>query len=137
VIVHCASDSRHPETDLAAARNLIDAATRAGGPHLVNISIVGIDRMTYGYYRAKLAVEQLVVESGLPWSNLRATQFHTLIGYGARNLAKLPIVPVPARTSLQPVDVGGLTAPDRADGRKTFEEFLSDRPPSGGSGERP
>ena len=41
VIVHCASAQRG---DQAAAQNLIAAARRAGTPHLVYISIVGVDR---------------------------------------------------------------------------------------------
>lgn len=37
------------------------------------MSIVGVDRIPYSYYRAKLAAEELVQNSGLPWSLLRAT----------------------------------------------------------------
>ena len=54
----------------------------AGGPqppHLVYISIVGVDRLPMFYYRAKLAAEQLLAGSGLPYSILRATQFHSLL----------------------------------------------------------
>ena len=102
VIVHCASAQRG---DQAAAQNLIAAARRAGAPHLVYISIVGVDRVPVGYYRAKLAVERLIEDSGLPWTILRATQFHELILRGCEVLARLPVLLVPA-SSFQPVSAG-------------------------------
>jgi hypothetical protein len=69
------------------ARNLVGAAGRAGRPHLVFISVVGADRMpvvsaldraAFGYFPAKRAAEDIVSGSGLPWTTLRATQFHEL-----------------------------------------------------------
>jgi uncharacterized protein YbjT (DUF2867 family) len=71
-------------------QQLVDAAKRAGSPHLVYISIVGIDRVPFPYYRHKLADEQLIAASGLPWTVLRATQFHDLIAVIMRMLAKRP-----------------------------------------------
>lgn len=102
-IIHCATSVRGG--DLAAARNLVQAAQRAGGPHLVYISIVGVDRVPLGYYRTKLAVERVIEESGLPWTILRTTQFHDLVVGASAALARLPIVPVPADASFQPIDV--------------------------------
>ena len=58
--------------------------------HLVYISIVGADRVTFGYVRAKLEAEQIVTDSGLPWTTLRATQFYDLILNGTQKLARLP-----------------------------------------------
>lgn len=101
-IVHCASARRG---DIKAARNLIAGARRAGRPHLVYISIVGIDRIVYHYYRETLAVERLIGESGLPWTVQRSTQFHDLILSACRMLARGPVMPVPAATSFQPIDV--------------------------------
>lgn len=102
-VVHCATSARGG--DETAARNLIAAARRAGVGHLVYISIVGVDRVPYGYYRTKLAVERLVEESGLGWTVLRATQFHDLVFRVLRGMAKLPVVLLPARVKDQPVDV--------------------------------
>jgi uncharacterized protein YbjT (DUF2867 family) len=102
VIVHCATG----RGDVAAARHLIDAAQRAGRPHLVYISIVGVDRVPVGYYKSKLEVERLVEGSGLPWTVLRTTQFHQLILRGCEMLARLPVLLVPAATSFQPIDAG-------------------------------
>ncbi len=102
VIVHCATTLG--KSDVAAAERLIDAARRAGHPHLVYISIVGVDRVPVGYYKAKLEAERLVEGSGLPWSVLRATQFHQLILRGCEILARFPVLLVPAATSFQPID---------------------------------
>ncbi len=105
-VVHCASDARRWKNDLVAARHLFDAARAAGSPHTVYVSIVGIDRVPFGYYQAKLGVERLLEESGLPWTVLRATQFHDLLLAVAQQLVRLPVVPVPAGAVSQPVDVG-------------------------------
>ena len=59
-----------------ATGNLLAGAQRAGVAHLVVLSIVGIDRMPYDYYAGKLAQEQLVHAADVPWTLLRATQFH-------------------------------------------------------------
>jgi len=103
-IVHCATG---PRGDTALTRTLIDAARRSGDhPHLLYISIVGVDRVPLGYYREKLAVERLVEGSGLPWTIQRATQFHDLLDRLFRALSHSPVLPVPAATSFQPVGVG-------------------------------
>jgi uncharacterized protein YbjT (DUF2867 family) len=84
---------------------LVAAAKRAGSRHLVYTSIVGIDRVPFGLYRRKLADEELIAASGLPWTVQRATQFHDLIAALLRMLAKLPVIALPAGISFQPVDV--------------------------------
>jgi uncharacterized protein YbjT (DUF2867 family) len=105
-IIHCATG----RGDVMAARALLAAARRAGRPHLLYISIVGIDRIPVGYYRTKLQTERLIASSGLPWTILRATQFHDLIARGCAALARLLVLPVPAATSFQPVDTGEVAA---------------------------
>ncbi len=87
------------------AHRLVEAALRAGKPHLVYISIVGVDRVPLGYYRRKLADERLIGASGLPWTMLRTTQFHDLVAAMLRLLATPPVLMVPAGWSFQPVDV--------------------------------
>ncbi len=110
-VVHCAGGARG---DDGKADVLVRAAAAAGVTHLVHISVVGVDRIPldsrvdralFGYYGTKLAAEQVVIASGLPYSLLRATQFHDLVWTLVRQLAKLPVVPVPA-WSFQPVDSG-------------------------------
>lgn len=102
-IVHCASSPRGG--DERAAGHLVTAARRAGVPHLLYISIVGVDVVPMGYYKAKLAVERLVEESGLGWTILRATQFHELVDQVLTGLAKPPVLLLPAGASDQPVEV--------------------------------
>jgi uncharacterized protein YbjT (DUF2867 family) len=103
VVVHCASSPRGGDDKAAAV--LVDAARRAGVPHLLYISIVGVDRVPLGYYRTKLAVERIVEESGLGWTILRATQFHDLVRTWLSAAARLPVMLLPAGVSDQPVEV--------------------------------
>ncbi|MYS80570.1 SDR family oxidoreductase [Embleya scabrispora] len=105
-IIHCASDTRKPKHDIPGWRHLLDAAKRAGVGHIVNISIVGVDRIPYSYYKIKVAGERLLAESGIPWTNLRATQFPDLLNRAFGVLSKAPFVLVPSRTVCQPVDQG-------------------------------
>jgi uncharacterized protein YbjT (DUF2867 family) len=114
-IIHCATSVRG---DRVKARHVVEAASRAGTRHLVFISVVGADKI--GYLAAKLAAEQVIAGSGVPWTTLRATQFHDLVLLIVRQLAKLPVVPVPAGWRVQPVD-----ARDVAD---RLVELALDRP---------
>jgi uncharacterized protein YbjT (DUF2867 family) len=116
IIVHCAGSSKGDE---AKAGSLVRAASRAGAQHLVYISVVGADRIPvvggadramFGYFASKLAAERVVAGSGLPWTTLRAAQFHDLILMVARQMAKLPVIPVPAGVRFQPVDSGEVAA---------------------------
>jgi uncharacterized protein YbjT (DUF2867 family) len=59
----------------ASATNLVEAARRAGVRHYVALSIVGVDGLGGGYFRAKVAQEKIIAESGIPYSIVRATQF--------------------------------------------------------------
>ncbi len=59
-----------------STRNLITQETAAGVGHHVALSVVGTDRMiTIGYFRAKMAQENLIKGSSIPYSIVRATQF--------------------------------------------------------------
>jgi uncharacterized protein YbjT (DUF2867 family) len=187
VVVHSATRNGR---DIAGTRRLIAAANRVGAtPHLIFVSIVGVDSVPLPYYREKLAVERVVEGCGLPWTIQRVTQFHTLLDMIFRPLSRLPLLPVLAGTDVQPIDVadvaerfaalvlappagrvpdlggpqvrpmadlatawlaargsrrrvlpvrlpgriaagyraGGHLAPEHADGRITFEEFLAER----------
>jgi len=116
VVVHLAGSSKG---DGDKARHLVDAAARAGVRHLVYISVVGadaipqdsgIDRTMFGYFGAKRAAERIVADSGIPWTTLRATQFHDLVLTAVAGLSKLPVVPVPSGFRLQPVAAGDVAA---------------------------
>ncbi|HEY3506934.1 MAG TPA: NAD(P)H-binding protein [Actinocatenispora sp.] len=101
-VVHCATTNGRG--DVVAARSLV-AAARATAPHLVYASIVGIEDVPLPYYRAKLAAERVIAGSGLPYTILRTTQFHPMVGWMCRVQRWLPVVALPAMP-LQPVDVG-------------------------------
>jgi uncharacterized protein YbjT (DUF2867 family) len=112
VIVHCAGARKG---DDEATRNLMRTASRAGTRHVVYISVIGadripvvsgIDRAMFGYFAAKLAAEQVVTGSGVPWTTLRAAQFYDTLLMVARQMAKLLVVPVAAGSRFQPVDTG-------------------------------
>lgn len=115
-IVHAAGASKG---DDEATRNLVRAAQRAGAQHLVYISVIGadrlplagaVDRTMFGYFGTKRGAEQAVAESGLPWTTLRAAQFHDLMLMVAQQMAKLPVMPVPSGFRFQPVDSGEVAA---------------------------
>ena len=103
VIVHCASASKG---DVEATRNLVEAAKALKSPpHLIYISIVGVNSVSFGYFQDKLKAEKIIVASGLPWTLQRATQFFDYILGGAKGLTRLPIVPVPKDFRVQAIDV--------------------------------
>lgn len=112
LVIHCAGSAKGDDTK---AQQLVEAAQQAGVAHIINISVVGadkvpvssvIDRAMFGYFRAKFRAEQLIAESGIPWTTLRATQFHDLMLATVRGMARLPVVPVPRSVRFQPIETG-------------------------------
>lgn len=93
-----------PKGDDVATRTLVRAASEAGVRHLVHISVVGADRVPLAWMRTKLESERAVAGSGIPWTILRAAQFHDLALTMVEKMAKLPVLPVPGGLRLQPVD---------------------------------
>ncbi len=100
-VVHAASDPRRATTvDGQGTRHLVEACRVAGIKHLVYVSIVGVDEIPLAYYRCKLQAEQMVAQSGVPFSILRATQFHTLVDGLLSRAARFPLV-MPLPTDFQ------------------------------------
>ncbi|MFI9305275.1 SDR family oxidoreductase [Streptomyces triculaminicus] len=99
-----------PKGDDEATRNLVRAAQRADVKHLVYISVIGADKVPLGYFKAKLGAEQAVAGSGLPWTTLRAAQFHDLVLKVVGTMTKMPVVPVPGGLRFQPVDAREVAA---------------------------
>lgn len=63
-----------------AGRNVAAAETAAGIRHHVALSVVGTDRLqASGYFRAKLAQEAIIKNSGIPYTLIHATQFFEFI----------------------------------------------------------
>lgn len=118
-IVHCAGSEHN---DGEKARNILDAATRAGVEHLVHVSVVGadsvpvvsaVDRAMFGYFASKRAAEEVITRSPIGWTILRPTQFHDFVIMVLDKMIKLPVLPLWRGVRFQPVDthdVGGRLA---------------------------
>lgn len=80
-----------------STRNITQAAAAARVPHYVALSIVGVDLPPgNGYFHAKVAQERLIRASGLPYSIVRATQFHEFIGAIADSFTRDGVVHAPS-----------------------------------------
>ncbi len=112
VIVHGAGSAKG---DAAKAENLVASLQRVGvAKHLLYLSVVGadttpvvssIDRSTLGYFEQKRKAELSIAGSGIPFTTLRATQFHSFFVAIVELGLKLPFVPSFAGFRYQPVDV--------------------------------
>ena len=100
-VVHLAGGAKGDEV---LAGHLVRAARDAGVEHIVFISVTAADRIPLTYLRAKHEAEQVLADSGVPHTVLRAAQFHDLVLKTARAMTKLPVVPRPGGLRLQPVD---------------------------------
>src|SRR6266568_1822617 len=64
-----------------SGRNLLAAEAVAGVGHHVALSVVGTERLlASGYFRAKMAQENLIKASPIPYTIVRATQFFEFVG---------------------------------------------------------
>ncbi len=99
--IRTASRRRSVRFFTAATTQLLDAGRRAGVEHHVALSIVGIDRVNFGYYEGKRRQEELVRSSPLPHTVLRTTQFHEFAGQ-LLAAAHGPAAPIP-QMRIQPV----------------------------------
>ncbi len=87
------------------SRRLGEAGAAAGVRSHVLISIIGIERVPLGYYRVKLEQEAALQRGPVPWTILRAAQFHQLIDSWFATAARLRVLPIP-RIAVQPIDAG-------------------------------
>ena len=131
---------------MTSASNLFPAETAAGIKHHVALSIVGADRMVnVGYMRAKVAQENAIKASGIPYTIVRATQFFEFIGPIADSstsgktvrLSNVLMQPIAAedisaavaKVVLQPPNNGyiNVAGPDRLTQDELAREFLKTR----------
>jgi len=97
------SSARKPAGILVdGARRLLEAEAAAGVKHHVCVSIVGCGEVPMGYYRAKTDQERVVSQGAVPWSIVRSTQFHELVGTILTAAGRWRVLPMP-RGVLQPV----------------------------------
>jgi uncharacterized protein YbjT (DUF2867 family) len=105
-IVHCASSSVRNtyQSDVIGTQNLLASVKKASIKNFIFISIVGIDRIPFGYYKHKLAIEKLIQESGVPYTINRIAQFHGFIDMLLGFERKLPVLVVPTQWQAQTID---------------------------------
>lgn len=103
-VVDAANDQRGDSAVLIdGTGRLLAAEAAAGVGHHVAVSIVGIEQVPLGYYRAKVAQERVVTGGPVAWSLLRATQFHQLVDQLFSAAARLRVLPGGA-AQVQPID---------------------------------
>jgi uncharacterized protein YbjT (DUF2867 family) len=94
----------------ASTRNLLDASARAGVAHYVALSVVGSERVpASGYFRAKVAQEALIQEGRVPYTLVRATQFHEFLMSIAHVATEGQTVRLPS-APLQPIAASDVAA---------------------------
>jgi uncharacterized protein YbjT (DUF2867 family) len=107
-VVHLASSAQdHEKVDIKGTQNLVDVIRSANAsPHLVYVSIVGVDQIPFSYYQSKFQAEKIIQNSGIPYSILRATQFHPFVEVMVQSLSFMGgrVALVSKQVSFQPVD---------------------------------
>src|SRR5215469_17441573 len=78
------------------SRRLLAAEQECGVAHHVGISIVGCERAPVGYYGVKAEQEQVISAGPVPWTLVRATQFHELVDAALTAAVRWRVVPIPA-----------------------------------------
>jgi uncharacterized protein YbjT (DUF2867 family) len=110
VIINAMSNPANPQAvDIDGTTALLAAARRAGAAHVIHVSIIGIDSIPTPYYRAKIAAEEAVVASDVPYSIWRAAQFHTLLDNALKPLLSAETAPIlnnPPDAQYQLIDTG-------------------------------
>ncbi|MBY3792105.1 SDR family oxidoreductase [Rhodococcus fascians] len=86
----------------AVTRNLLAAEIEAGVGHHVALSIVGIDKAPHSYYAGKVEQENMIRSGSVPWTILRATQFHEFAAQIRARASFGPVSIVPKMVS-QPI----------------------------------
>ena len=106
IIFHLASDTKRfsKAVDVGGTEKLVQAAKENKIEHFIYISIVGIENVPLGYYKNKLGAEKVIAHSGIPYTILRSTQFHDFIDIILTKLLKGPIILLPKRFKIQPID---------------------------------
>jgi uncharacterized protein YbjT (DUF2867 family) len=93
-----------------STRNLLSAEAAAGVGHHVTLSVVGTDRMLAGgYFRAKMAQENLIKASPVPYTIVRATQFFEFVERIAKVATEGQTVRVPP-VLMQPIGADDVAA---------------------------
>lgn len=113
VVVHLASApyrrSYTDKVELDGTSHVLEAARRTGVGHILYTSIVGADHVPWGYFRTKVQAERLIQASPVPWSILRATQFHEFLDAALSAVSRTRLLVADRNIAVQPVDVRDLS----------------------------
>jgi uncharacterized protein YbjT (DUF2867 family) len=89
------STKRATQIMVEGTRKLLAAEQAAGVRHHVCISIVGCDQVPFGYLRVKADQERVVEHGPVPWTIVRATQFHELLAKALTPAGRWHVLPAP------------------------------------------
>ena len=93
------------DVDVEGTKALLEAAADASVEHFIQVSIVRLKHMArLPYSRVKLAAQELVRRSAVPWSIVRATGFCWLLDRMLARMARRRVMLVPGDVRMQPVD---------------------------------
>lgn len=105
VVVDASNASKRAAATLVdGSVRLLEAERQAGVGHHVCVSIVGCDQAPLGYYQVKTRQEHVVRSGPVPWTIVRATQFHELVAQWLATALRWRVLPGP-RARLQPIAV--------------------------------
>jgi uncharacterized protein YbjT (DUF2867 family) len=109
-VVDAANSTKAPaDVFVVGTGRLLEAGAAAGVTHHVAISIVGVDHALIEYHRAKLTQEEAVESGPLPFTILRATQFHQLLDSAFRVASRFGVRPT-GTAKVQPIDPRAVAA---------------------------
>lgn len=107
VIIHLASNTQNAkEVDINGTQNLVDILKRNNkNIHILMISITGIDKKNnYEYCNILLEKENIIKNSGIKYTILRTTQWHSFIKTIIENNINDNIIKLPENTKLRTID---------------------------------
>ena len=93
---NAASPKRAAQVLVEGSRRLLAAEQAAGVGHHVCVSIVGCERFSMSYYRVKTEQEHIVESGPVPWTIVKATQFHELALAALAAAGRWRVLPIPA-----------------------------------------
>jgi uncharacterized protein YbjT (DUF2867 family) len=97
--------------DVEGTRRLLELSRQEGVKNFVYSSIIGIEHFPkFFYYKGKMEAESLIQSSGVPYTIVRAAQFHSLIDMVLKAVNRLPFILVPTTMQVQPIDTGEVAA---------------------------
>ncbi|HIZ34252.1 MAG TPA: NAD(P)H-binding protein [Candidatus Ruania gallistercoris] len=115
------------EVEIHGTQRLLEEAAAANVQHIIYTSIIGCDRIPWGYFRTKTEAEGMVAGGPVPSNILRLGQFHDFVDQTFRSLARTGLLVSDRRVLAQPVDTADVAerihAAVRAGPSNRTEEF--------------